>query len=452
MAVAAPWRSGILVVSTSLLLLITGSGWGAALGASPEVAPSPTPYVDPSAFPVPSGTDDLAANGFPATVLGLPVLTVPEASALIASGSANGRAIAVGGWWSEGFVVMSCPAPMRYYAPIEPYCGGLAALAPTAAQVDFLSRLPDGSSESFKPPADALQPRVVAETSGHGAVWRGVNGPEARQHPRRVVIIGHVADPRMWLCPPESRAGCDTRLVVDRFAWAEGRTPGVTPGNGLESPRLTSAQAREAVRAALPEGSVNLTVSAWPHDGAADLDPRIDPDSVGPFWFARAMTGPADAAGSAPLTEVVVSDATGATSTLDVAPAPDAIPATIVVSETDDSRRPTIAFLRADGSEAHRQVLQGRWTQPAVVPAGDYRIEVRSSLSHGSDAAHVMCASPLHAEPNTLISLAVSYVGSACELTDVPAPQPSPDTSPAAFLSPSASPASSLVARPASGH
>ena len=377
MARTAPGRSATLVVATTILLLLSWVGGSAALGASPEVAPTPTPYVNPSAFPIPSGTDDLAANGFPSTVLGLPVLTVPEATALIASGSVNGRAVAVGGWWSEGLEGMSCPGPMRYFAPIETYCGGEAALAPTAAQVDFFSRTSDGFGESFEVPPDALQPRVVDETAGHAAVWRGVNGRVARQHPRRVVVIGHVGDPRMWLCLPESRADCETQLVVDRFAWAEGRTPGVTSEYGVKEPRLTLAQAHRAVQPVLPDGSVDLTLSAWTPDEAVNLDPRIDP-AIGPFWFARAMTGPPDAAGSAQLTEVVVSDATGAISMLDVAPAADAIPASIAISATDFSRRPTVAILRADGSEVFRQQLQGRWMQPAVLPAAEYRVEVRS--------------------------------------------------------------------------
>ena len=82
--------------------------------------------------------------------------------------------------------------------------------------------------------------------------------------------------------------------------------------------------------------------------------------------------------------------------------------------------------------------------QPAVLPAGDYRLEVRSSRKHGSDAAAVLCDAPIHAEAAGVISLVVSFTATGCELANAPAPSPSPDTAPSPdpSASPDASPAS----------
>jgi len=79
----------------------------------------------PPAVPTdpPASTRPTASTGpsAPAEVLGLPVITVPDALA-VRDGGTNDRELAVRGWFSP-FAPISCPAPARWpVSPVEPDC------------------------------------------------------------------------------------------------------------------------------------------------------------------------------------------------------------------------------------------------------------------------------------------------------------------------------------------
>src|SRR6476469_3366884 len=63
---------------------------------SPSAGSSPTPTAGASATAAPSPTISIGPDGLPTSVLGLPVLTVAAAQALVDSGAADGRFMAVG--------------------------------------------------------------------------------------------------------------------------------------------------------------------------------------------------------------------------------------------------------------------------------------------------------------------------------------------------------------------
>src|SRR5262249_16859359 len=157
------------------------------------------------------------AAGFPDEVLGQPVISVARARELISSGMFMGRAMAVGGWWSSATLAMGCPAPAVFKSPIQGYCAQ-TALAPTDAQIDDYQRSGNGASESFIPPPDAILAREVPETAGDDVPYQGLqpDQPE-RQQPQRVVVIGHVGDPRAWMCVSEDFTSCKSEFAIDAF-------------------------------------------------------------------------------------------------------------------------------------------------------------------------------------------------------------------------------------------
>lgn len=397
--------------------------WMAMAFLATVLATGPAAAVSPSA-----PEESLAAAGFPSAILGLPVRTVAEARQLMAGGGINGRAIAVGGWWSQPVLAQTCPAPMVYVTPIEGYCRH-TALAGTPAQVDSYTQWDNGSSESFMPPDDALQPRLVSETAGIQALWEGVTDLDSadRQMPQRVVIIGHVGDPRMWQCIPQSRHSCETAFVVDRFAWVEGRSVEPAVDHGGPPPR-GGDDALATISAALPPGSVILTFGAWMARDAHSLDPRFHASQVGRFWFARAIVGVPDAAGTAALTEVVMPDATGRAELLDVAPPPDEIPATVPFVVSNFPRRTRVAIERLDGSVVYLQPLQRWWTPPAVLPAGDYQILVWQGRARPTPPPidSVSCSATLHVGPGQSVPITISFDDGNCTIGPTPEPAPSP--------------------------
>jgi len=53
--------------------------------------------------------------------MGLPVIDIAALNLLIASGELDGRVAAVRGYWIP-LLIPSCPAPGRWYSPLEDYC------------------------------------------------------------------------------------------------------------------------------------------------------------------------------------------------------------------------------------------------------------------------------------------------------------------------------------------
>lgn len=369
---AATALAVILVVAVLPLALMGGRQPSASAGSgSPAGAPPPSLVATDS-----PGATGLTAAGFPAEVLGLPVLSVAQTRQVIADRAPASRAIAIGGWWSKSMRVVRCLAQPVYTPVIQSRCGPETSLSDSDAQVVHFSESGNSTSESFDPPADALRPRVVPETAGQGEPWASVTDVAVRQRPQRVVVIGHVGDPRAMLCAPESREACDRELVVDAFAWVEGRSIGPFVDSGGPAPTLVAAQAIAAVERALP-GSRLVTISPWTTEVYGDLDPRIS-DGESRFWFARVIAGDAGPEGTAPLTAAYVDDAGAEVGLLPLVPDPSSQLAVVHLrapgAVTPDA---SVAFQgpepRTDGTAEYlASVRLGQ--KPATLKPGTYRI------------------------------------------------------------------------------
>jgi hypothetical protein len=380
-------------------------------GAS-SPAPSPVSGATPN-------DSSLATAGFPAEVLGLPVISVPDARVLIAGGRHQGRAMAVGGWWSEGMLAMGCPASPVYTSVVQGYCSA-TALAPTDAQVDHFQQSDNGSSESFQRPADALSPREGPETAGIDEPNREVaNDPAARQLPRRVVLVGHVGDPRAWQCVADAFVSCQKEFVVDAFAWVEGRFIDAWNDRGGPAPHLTVAQARDAAQSAMP-GSRLVTISPWDEGEVPSLDPRIGLSS-GAFWLARSIAGAPDPQGTAPLVEALIDDRIGAARTLSMSFAPGTEPGAVqFVADGNffeqNGQLPALYAAVVDnaGKRLQQTYFQSLGNTPAVLSQGDYTViswsgDPNTQVPNPTPPARVSCSGSVHVQSNVIASVTITW-------------------------------------------
>jgi hypothetical protein len=398
----------------------------------------PTPVPASGTSSRPPFDSELASAGFPSIVLGIPVLSVAQARVLIADGAHGGRAMAVGGWWSQATQQMGCPRPMQFQSPVQGYCS-LTALAPTDAVIDDYQHSGNGSSEGFNPPGDAILGRLVAETAGSDVPWSGVSMDDPRrQQPQRVVVIGHVGDPRAWMCAPETIASCRKEFVIDAFAWVEGQSVDAFNDRGGPPASLTRDQARTIIA---PAGTL-VTFSPWPVDEGTDLDPRIGPDwpGSGEFWLARVIAGPPDSQGTAPLLEVLVDDATAAARTLPMAVAPGTEPASVQFTATGDffqqnGQLPSLYAAVIDGETGSKRAaqtyLQPLWNTPAVLGAGTYRVISWSGDPNSTDPApspppRVPCGARLDVASGDLVTVTITWAGDGSCTMDVTGAEPAP--------------------------
>lgn len=347
----------------------------------PGTASSPPTFAATPVGPVASDPV-LAANGFPAEVLGLPVISVAQALALIAARTHQGRAMAVGGWWSQGLLASACPAPAGFTSVVLGYCSQ-TALVGSDVLVDDYQHGGNSTSESFQPPPSALLPRLVTETAGYDALYAGLVDYDQHHFPRRVVIIGHVGDARAWQCitdpngPLNSqdalRRQCQADFVADAFAWVDGQPVPSTFDPGGPPKRLTPDQATAVLRAAAPSGTL-VTLSAWTADIAWELDPRLGPNPPAQFWFSRALVGPPDAEGTAPMGAFVVDDGTGAVQTL--LPVGTGADEPGVIDLQTGGGQPTAAYGAIVDGNGRVVWETTNWyhSPPAVLSAGQYKV------------------------------------------------------------------------------
>jgi hypothetical protein len=107
---ARPRLRPLVILVPAAVLLLAFVAFGGGLSAPPP-SPSPSPGV-----PSPSPT----TQPLPATVDGLPVLTVGEVLAARAAGGLRNQAVAVGGYWSDSASGHSCVAQQT--GDLEIYC------------------------------------------------------------------------------------------------------------------------------------------------------------------------------------------------------------------------------------------------------------------------------------------------------------------------------------------
>lgn len=385
--------------------------------AGPQATAGPMlPTQSPS--PIASATP-----AFPTNVLGLAVHTVPQARALIADGAHAGRAIAVAGWWSAGVLAISCPVPIEYIAAIEDYCG-VSALVADDTPVSHITQTGNSTSFFFKAPDGALQPKVVADTAGGGEPASNM-GTMEENPPQPVVVIGHAGDARALQCRPEKRSECNGYFVLDAFAWVDGRTISSAWGQPDAKATLSPAAAQAAALAALPSGSMLLSIGLWTSDQSDGLDPRLplnSPPYVSSYWFARAWTGSLDSEGTAAETLVTVGDGPAKTSAWKAT-----IPATndqgvLRFARAGDFQDDTgIAVVGADGGVPFSTRLQPYGTVPAALVPGSYNLVSWTGQSADPAPSAAACRLSLTVSPGTDQSLTIDWsTNGACSIAPSP--------------------------------
>lgn len=295
---------------------------------APTFSPGSTDTPASAATPEPSQPSDLGP-----TVLGMPVVTVDEASRLLFDGKLDGRLVAVFGWWMEG-MPMSCP-----YTPFAPTLSTRCELRAFADQHLQLATYTESSYSwsGGQQRVGLLVPVFVPETSA--AIRPGSPVPPTTQNPtpaQRVVVIGHAGDPRLWQCRPQDRQGCGDIFVVDRIAWVEGVDAPLKAGHSEIAPSLsmndaiaaTGADSDQVVSAVLVRG-----------ESAGTIDPRVAGTDATAGWVIRVVGSP-DEFGTADATTFVVDDKGAAVlAALPLQVAADYAPALLTVY-TNDMRTP----------------------------------------------------------------------------------------------------------------
>ena len=449
-----PWlrlgaaMAAVLVVAAIAATQIPHLPAGVALPATAPGGASSAPdtaaletAANATAAPSVAGTrtqdPGLAAHGFPAEVLGLPVLSVAEARALIGDPLYQGRAMAVGGWWSQGSGGMSCPAPSHFTSVVEGYCS-LTALAPTDARVDVYRHTENSSSESFNAPEDALKPRITAETAGWDEVYTDVPDVDAHQLPRRAVLVGHAGDPRAWMCVAAVIESCKKEFVVDAFAWVEGRTPKLVRVPDGAHPLSSVSQVVTAVDSMLPKDTL-VTLLARTDVRYLEYDPIYGIDHA-PFWLARSVVGAVDAAGTSRLVETLVDDEVGGGSidVIDMAYRPGAEPGSVQYVADGDfyhqfGELPSLfaAIYDGRGNRLQQTYLQSLYSTPAVLPAGDYRViswsgEPSSAVPNPTPPAKSTCEAPVHVTTDAVTNVLITWNADLSCRINPDAPEPSP--------------------------
>ena len=426
-----------LRASTALLLTFAT--------AAPGLAQSPTPVASPGPIV------DLVGAGFPRVALGLPVLDVADARGLLDSGALAGRAVAIGGWWTDP-PTFSCPLPPHYESVVSGYCFRAGALVGRPDPVLIITRHASTTEVSYQIPLDALAPVVVTETAGRERLHPDAGDIETATDPVRVVVIAHAADPRALECVPEQRADCTRALVVDRFAWVEGDRPSALVETGATTTWLGAELARLRMLSAVAEGGRVLTYGAWRTREAQDVDPRLGTAMVGRTWIGRAIDGQVTADGTAPLSLVTLDALLHVTGTLPMAPAAADVPAAVFVGATDLDRNAWLEVVGPDGTVEYHQRLNGSWTRPPVLAPGDHMllVAVGRRAARKLSPEHASCKVDLSAHAGATYDVLITAERRDCTITVGPAvgttPPPSLAPSPAASPAPSPAPSASAPA------
>ena len=190
----------VLVIGAGILIsngLPTGSP-----AASGAVTGSPT-----------TGALETPPPRFPATILGVDVLTVPEAIEVRDRGDAT--EIAVAGWYQQ-------PPPLR--------CGVESATGSSdgdcTSEYQWLLANPEWPFGTPRQPltlADPTGPAISVVFEDIDMSWASASAAEdPRQGPTPVVFVGHFGVVRGASCTESRIERCRERFVVDQVPWVDG--------------------------------------------------------------------------------------------------------------------------------------------------------------------------------------------------------------------------------------
>jgi hypothetical protein len=395
MRVTVELAAAVLVIAVIAIVGINLPHQPAVVATPPASTLGPESFVptsEPSAFvsPAPSAS----AGVFPATVDGMPVISVAQADALLKAGKLDGRAVAVSGYFVEEF--LPCPAPMRFVAPLEDWCRFVVF---TDEPVHTLQCDASGKGCSWGFP-DAgtpnLAPYLMTETTGTDALWPL---PAGRAPP--MVAIGHADDPRQWQCPLEARNQCGNDFVADRIAWLDGSDVVLSPSTSDVSPSMSLS---DVVASAGIDGQVVAAVALKASD-VSTVDPRWNFVGDNTVWAVRSL-GTDQQPASADVTTRpekvwIVDDSNGHPMAIgDLAMASDYRPARLSVTATRqnvsaDDR--TFLFYRVEtlAGVPIQEMEVGSWAMterntttygpglPTILDPGTYKLSVWLSVDNG---------------------------------------------------------------------
>ena len=152
----------------------------------------------------------------------LPVQSVGELNHQIAAGELDGKVAAVRGYLIQS-MVPSCPAPNRWYSPLEGYCF-VQVLSDTAYPGSTCTKIDSGTScQGNGPPPSA---EIVHALMPDNSSYLPPPYPDMNAFPNGLpmVVIGHAGDPRYLQCREDVRDLCRRAFVVDSIAWSVGKS------------------------------------------------------------------------------------------------------------------------------------------------------------------------------------------------------------------------------------
>jgi hypothetical protein len=210
------------------------------------------------------------------TVLGRPVLSVPEAIAL--RDAPTTEEIVVRGWALRSSSVYDCAIHMDPHHPLVPFC------QPPV----FLMERPETQVSTTT--AGPSIPMLIGPDAHNDVAIPSVNAVE-------VIAIGHFLDHRWPTCPGAYQAECQVEFVVDQLIPADARVDEIPAPWSLDptSPTSPTIDLASAV-ARLEERIGHVALLSAGHLAGPDLA-SIEP-GVGdlgfayeePFWLLRVLT------------------------------------------------------------------------------------------------------------------------------------------------------------------
>jgi hypothetical protein len=227
----------------------------------------------------------LRAQEMSTAIDGLPIRTVSEAMAMRASGQADGRILAIQGYYSSGAGHL-CNPRTDARSDLERWLGCNSQDSALAERDEPAGATANGPF--LVPAGPHLRPHFPGYTRGDP------NAPPGQTTP--VVFLGHFDDRRARLCSPERLVECREVFFVDRIARAAGRSLGPSvwaERSGLEVDlQLSPADVESLVRQQLGPSANAHWLAALRAKDIAQFDPTtpVDPTGLGTLWYVQAAS------------------------------------------------------------------------------------------------------------------------------------------------------------------
>ncbi len=348
----------------------------------PTTAPSVTPTLPASVPPsVPTPGAESSTGEFPATALGLPVLSVDEMAALSTSGKLNGRFVAVGGYWMA----------LEELCPYTPHVALLTGYCISAGFADT-----PGAALNAARQGHSFAPIAGPEAMNGDLLWSA----QAPDTPAALVLVVHASDSRVWQCAPDQRPGCRRRLVIDAVAWTNGEAtqPAEGPGGTILSYQIDGTQ-------------------------LMDVDPRFAGVAQGLVRYVRVLAGAPDADATAAGVVTLVDDVTG----LDLTSLPLAVdagysPGRLIVDAEGQTDQAYPHF--TIGTAGSVVADFGSDSAPLVLdPGAGYTLHGFLVDAANNPIEQPKCDQPLTVDPNANLAYTATFTSAACSWAEA---QPSP--------------------------